>query len=158
MIDYDTLKKAHELCDKTDYYIDYSVAGDTMSPIEIWVSRDNYLKAICQTDMENLLNEVKWLVFNPTAKHKAGDKVWILGNFNSLTEATIGVHANDDVWLVFDNEPRRLLLDTDDLYESREALIQAQLWFWTERMAEDMRELPGASCCSVHAGGHEECI
>ena len=45
-----------------------------------------------------------------------------------------------------------MLLDSDDLHRSREALIQAQISHWTNLMAEDM-----ASCCSVHAGSDEEC-
>jgi len=156
MIDYDTLVKAHALCDKSKFYLEYGVEGDKVSDIEIWAVSDSGDAFIYVCDIDELIDELEVLI-KPKAKYKAGDKVWLLDNFNQPTEAVIGIHSNNDVWLVFDNRAQRLRLDSDDLYESREALIQSQLWHWTERMAELMHGLPGASCCSVHAGGNEEC-
>ena len=131
-----------------------------------------------------LLNDVVWLteeeerelLTQPKPKYAVGDTVWRLSCDNSdlsLTPFTAEFEiyamewrekANDFIY-----EDQFLDLQPEEcLYPTRQSLIESQLMHWTKLLAEDgypgtplcapstVTE-PKASCCSVHAGGNEEC-
>jgi len=160
MINYETLRKAHALCDKSKFYLEYSVEGDEVSDIEIWAVYDNGEAFIYVCDIDNLMDELEELTkpeleeLTKPPKYKIGAEYWILIN-NEPKYGYIVSAAGDHAMISI--EANSYDIDDFELHPSREALIESQIRHWTKLLAEDMNKLPGASCCSVHAGSDEEC-
>jgi len=91
----------------------------------------------------------------PEPKYTLGQQVWVIHptKRQPWIDEVIGIKVRGDGF--------QYVLPTYafyewDVYPTRKALIEAQLWYWTKFLAEEMHGAT-ASCCSVHAGGYEEC-
>lgn len=91
----------------------------------------------------------------PEPKYALGQQVWVIHptKRQPWIDEVIGIKVRVDGF--------QYVLPTYafyewDVYPTRKALIEAQLWYWTKFLADEMHK-PKASCCSVHAGGYEEC-
>lgn len=161
MIDYEKLKRAHELAsilsviDKYPVYISARLFHEfSMYRLQSRDIEDNEESHFEKID--DLITKLEELT-KPEPKFKVGQKVWWFarGCDEQLVESLVTEVLNSDDGFSY------LSRDMDDggmgghseskLYPTREALIQSQIAHWQELLE------PKASCCSIHAGGDEEC-
>ena len=94
----------------------------------------------------------------PEPKYAIDDIVWRLNDEEGVTKCRIFEIdlASDEMYCCEDDEVSGAWWLEEQLYPTRRAAIESQLWHWTRMMADEVHK-PKASCCSVHTGGHEEC-
>jgi hypothetical protein len=129
MIDYDKLKEAHDLL--TQHVKDGIITATVYSNIPNGVYYRIQISGVSGTEvytMHELMEKLKSL---PTtvAKHKVGQKVWLLNNFNKPVAAEIPGIMAGDVELGFEDGTCRYG-HLKELHHTLEELIDAQIAKW----------------------------
>jgi len=88
----------------------------------------------------------------PEPKYNVDDVVWRLNDEEGVTECHVLEIdlASDEMYLCTDDEFSVSEWTEEQLYPTREALIESQLWHWTRMMAEEMHGAP--ACCGPSSG------
>lgn len=155
MIDYEKLKIAHELLENAyDVGFIHKVRSKTIIDegcqfFELMTVKHGTQVFMCLDDLINKLKEPT----KPEPTYAVGQLVWqagFCGKISSWMIESIEPDTNQE-WCYRD--PSLSGWFEHQLYPTRESLIKSQIMYWhglqfPERLA---------SCCSVHAGGYEEC-
>lgn len=155
MIDYEKLKRAHELCrGLVGYHFDVEF-GRKARWFELYAPIAEESPLLLETgDIDELIATLEEFT-KPEPQFKIGDTVWILSMVTGkITKAKVESHPSTidkRGTSYFLGEPVYASIFESSIHPNREALIQHQIEYW-----QSMLE-PKASCCSVHAGGNEEC-
>ena len=141
MIDYEKLKIAHELADKSsDYFFklsfgvdDYGSDGTYWYEIELFCAHGEVECTGLFNDIDDLITKLRELTA-PKPKYKVGDSIWV----NEQNEALETVIVDRDN---FNYELDLVTCDScyrheSELYPSRESLIQAQIEHWSSMLPE----------------------
>lgn len=143
MIDYDKLKLAHELATKLN--------EDALISVQFWsneVHRYDYrleLHGITKylTGDIGLLIDHLLAITNPEPKYKFGDTVWSLkkrgkqGVMSGFVDNSDG--DKDKYYVLYDGEGAYWQTE-NELYPSREALIDAQIDYWYKLKGEAVKD------------------
>lgn len=143
MIDYEKLKLADALAKKTDgfyFACDYSNKFGVSSII--LCHNESYDENV--TNIDDLITKLQQLT-QPKPKYEAGQYVWFKNNQDKIIMASVlSAHYVSDVY--------RYKITTEDnenifraeyaLFPSREALIEAQIEYWTCLKNDDLSTRP----------------
>lgn len=127
MIDYEKLKIANELCEKTDGYHFFCDYSNRYGVSEITLCHKGRYIEDC-SDIDDLINKLKELT-QPKPKYEVGQEVFWLVSDIIYSGMVVCCKPNANRWKIkIDDE----LIEIDDchLYPSREALIDAQIEYW----------------------------
>jgi hypothetical protein len=144
MIDYESFKQAHEYAEKNGMKVVYGYSRDGSS----WTAPFFTVAALMGAMKD---------CGRAAYKYKIGDIVWGLNDEYRVTRCEVvdidtSVTIHEELYLCEDDIDEGWWTE-GQLYPSREGLIKAQIMHWHELLLGE----PKASCCSVHAGGYEEC-
>jgi hypothetical protein len=142
MIDYDKLNVAHELAEKLRSKDNYVVLD-----FELLFRSDG---TVCQTyeyrpfkgdmlsfdNIDDLIAKLQELT-RSKPKYEIGQEVWLLGLDNKAWRAEIDDYDSTAVECYFIKEDR--WYREDELFPTREALIDAQIEYWHSKHCEDGR-------------------
>lgn len=129
MIDYDKLKMAHELIEKIHLgklHMQYSLHDGVEHIFSMPFQEAYYTSSI-----DDLIDKLQSLL-KPEPKYKAGDEVFIL-HWNAIEHATVVALSsknNNRYQIMLDGEGQ-LSRTEDDLFPTREALIEHQIAHWS---------------------------
>jgi hypothetical protein len=145
MIDYESFKQAHEYAEKNGMKVVYGYSRDSSS----WTAPFLTIAALMGAMKD---------CGRAAYKYKIGDIVWRLNDEYGVTRCKVvdidtSVTIDDELYLCEDDDIDEGWWTEGQLYPSREGLIKAQIMHWHGFLLGE----PKASCCSVHAGGYEEC-
>lgn len=138
MIDYEKLKIAHELAQKL---------RDDYSVVHYWVSycnldyfrlNDNLTSEIKDfKSLDDLIIKLQKLT-QPKSKYKVGQKVWKLSDYYKPLQYIIEQvdESSEEKYTLYDYDD---WCQEDELYPTREALIDAQIDYWNSKHCEDGR-------------------
>ena len=132
MIDYDKLKKAHELILKADekYGLAFYIGGSFLTYHRLYAIGDDYYEDFGSID--ELIEKLESLV-KPESKYKVGDKVFTLNKANEPIEFRIiefyvtGICPEYFVYRAPDGER----YSEQEVFLTREDLIESQINHWT---------------------------
>ena len=152
MIDYEKLTEAHHICVGTDLYV--SAEFGHLGGVFIYILNKSQNRRLFETkDTDDLITKLKELT-KPEPKYAVGETVWYLYSFGGGSQ--LAPYKSEVLEILSGGESvgtfRHEVL-VDDCYPTRGGLIKAQIMHWHELLLGE----PKASCCSVHAGGYEEC-
>jgi hypothetical protein len=145
MIDYDKLKEAHELVMKLDtHFLVHSVGGKYPS--------ENTSFELCSwslegdderfSNLDDLITKLHELT-TPQPKYKVDDECWWIRRHNNPPLCCIVIKAeylsppiNYGGWSYYVEieEGGYTWMDEDDLHPTKQALIEAQIKYWTEQL------------------------
>lgn len=173
MIDYDKLKVAVAILKSSNerLQIEYKVGMDSCyNKFEYFNLTSHDLKInFMRLSLDKLIENLKQLT-KPEPRYKIGDQAWYMmvddGRDFDLATITNVAHNGSRYDYTTDCGDNDYWICESDLYPSREALIEAQLKYWQSLANSDDSSINSedsspnnatASCCSTHAGDHEEC-
>lgn len=132
-IDYEKLKIAHELhflyakqnnCSPTFSMIINRNGGNYPVKYEVGL-KDNW--GLEYIDLDDLIAKLKELT-QPKPKYEVGQKVWVVDTYGQSYHTEIDdIDGSDGTYFI--NEER--WYSEGEIYPSREALIEAQIEYWT---------------------------
>jgi hypothetical protein len=168
MIDYNKLKKAHELAHQArpkngciSIEMIYPVGSDALAKPYYSINTENsdgMTDEFCFYNVEELIIKLQELANTEIAqpKYKVGDTIWYIGeNKDEISSGLISeiiyfndnlaqFRINDEVWFTFE----------DELYPTKTALIEAQIQHWQsllglqcEHASLDESDLPKCFKC-----------
>lgn len=162
MIDYEKLKKAHELADSSEIYYFSAEFGVMASSFKIYDSEVIVFVTHC---IDDLITKLEKLVKpEPEPKYKVGDRVFV--------EKGKGIYSFKIDKILYDYGYWYLNMLTDSdfdqyredvLFSSKEALIEAQLQYWqklyNEGRCKHGLQTPECTLCKDEVGvcQHEPC-
>lgn len=156
MIDYEKLEEAHHICVGTDFYV--SAEFGHLGGVFIYILNKSQSNRLFETkDLSDLITKLRELT-KPKPKYAVDDIVWRLNDEDGVTKCRV-LKDNIEIYgqsQCKDDEYEAAWWTEEQLYPTRRAAIESQLWHWRRMLADEMHK-PNASCCSVHTGGHEEC-
>ncbi|MFQ2987905.1 hypothetical protein ACKJL9_06345 [Legionella pneumophila] len=125
MIDYEKLKLAHELANKLNVklWVNIAINAEESYPFVAWINQCNSKHEIhCIDDLITKLKELT----RPKPKYEIGQEIWVLvdnepvkSDIYRIIEKTFEYRIDPYGWIHEDN-----------IYPSREALIDAQIEYW----------------------------
>jgi hypothetical protein len=131
MIDYEKLKIAHELCQKTEKYWFRADLGIDYKDLkfELYKTVDNWEEEFeGEFSIDELISKLQELT-KPEPKFKVEQEVWFLTEeINDFDNGYISVidHDSDEKYFV-----NGWWMKEEQIYPSKESLIQAQIEYWT---------------------------
>ena len=155
MIDYEKLRTAHELADKLAKEQRRAITVSIMFMVygeqpEYYLYRFGYDNPIFKGNIDKLIDELKELT-RPEPKYKVGDMVWV--HTGNDTESMIigGIDANHSCGIWYHDHSdipdfQRCGYLEEQLYSSREALIDAQIQHWQSLKDESVTDKFVADC------------
>ena len=151
MIDYEKLKKAHELQKKLCLGSSGSltirvriIAYGDGKVITDYMTYDGNISTGYYTNLDDIIIELTELT-QPQPKYKMGDKVWIMdGSYTyglyeieSIERPIIG---RNEIALLYGLKNRRKLVHEDLIHPAKLALIQAQCDYWNKLEDEELKK------------------
>ncbi len=136
MIDYEKLKIAEELCEKNDgYYFKITVDSSCGLGRPLLCNKDSYDEDF--NNIDDLIAKLQELS-KPEPKYKVGQTVYICINDNIISFVINEIIKDIDYFYIFYTDEGDYIDDgrsfdqyiEDELYPSREALIQAKIDYW----------------------------
>ncbi len=141
MIDYEKLKLAYELVEKSStHFIVHTVSGKY--PNEFTISSwDNNEEVICD-NLDHLITKLCQLT-HPKAKYQPGDKVWIQTNLVIIEVVVSEINQIQDGYYFLNSiiSPSvGFTAHEDDIYPTKQSLIEAQIEYWQKLRDEPVTE------------------
>lgn len=137
MIDFEKLKLAHELALQTeDYYFEVCLGTDEIY-MDLYDATKSRTCIVVSTECaDDLISTIRQLSSSSKPRYQIGDEVYIVTKFQHLTD---GIYHNKIIDIDADGEREiytiKGLEDLDfskeDIYPSKQSLIQAQIDYWT---------------------------
>lgn len=148
MIDYEKLKEAYMLVEKyrgqdNNVSLHYYCDQNTIHPPywAIFIETEDPMGDGVIGDINDIIDKLTKLI-QPGSKYKVGDKVWLLNNFNTPTEARVVGRISDYIDLEFEDGTRRYGV-IEEPYPTKESLIEAQIAHWTAMREPSISEFKG---------------
>jgi hypothetical protein len=132
MIDYKKLQIAHELAKETHQILRTNLV--TFEDGHMGVYFNCSADKSCQEDLDGIIVRLTELT-QPKPKYKVGDKVWVYGWDEEITEDKIEkMVLNKNTWIYND----WIEEGYHRLYPTKQALIESQIEYWTKLKLESM--------------------
>lgn len=155
MIDYDKLRSAHELAHKYSIlnhkpcYVTYKYLGSLSHFFSITIPDENDFETTC---IDELIEKLKELT-QPKPKYHIGQIVWAHGLEFDMDECVIGMSNTLAGYFVTFKDGGKSNFSEDRLYPTKQALIEAQIAYWTYlRNEEKSTKYEGMSTECSHDG------
>jgi hypothetical protein len=134
MIDYEKLREAHQLVIKTDLSLEHTVEDDIDNqPSSFFRIKENCGKVLYEHfNLDYLIAKLQSLA-KPEPKYKIGDSAWIVYDEQPTKITITDIDKSSDEMYLDDDYDWWL---EEQLYPSREALIDHQLKYWNKLKAE----------------------
>lgn len=133
MIDYDKLRTAHELADKIDCICEFDIfTNENASLFKINYERiDRYFhKHESYINIDNLITKLTELT-QSKPKYEIGQEVWFIDCEDEIDKLIVGsIDSSGENNNYYYSDQGGCVKDSDGLYLSREALIEAQIDYW----------------------------
>ncbi len=140
MIDYEKIKKAHELADKyikstkEEITIVHTFWGDNSKAYQLFIGEvDCYSESFDNLDIDDLITKLEELT-RPTPKYDYGEVVWYEdeGLINNFIITGIDKRISDNMFCY--SSINMIYVQENHLYKSRKELIEAKINFWTKKL------------------------
>lgn len=132
MIDYEKLKKAHDMCDATEGYYFNITLGLNEGTIYLFDANNPGDDFVCNPeDLDDLIIKLEELT-QPKTKYEIGQEIWfvVLGLEWSPIESQIESYNNGQYYVSGHWYKER------DLYPTKQALIEAQIDHWVNQLKQ----------------------
>lgn len=146
MIDYDKLKIAHELADK---YVCYNHENCTLTNTYYARAYGHYYDIVTPTlgtlnfkTIDSLISKLKELTQPDKPKYEVGQEVWFVrGSYTNFKPEKSFVRGHQDGYInFFDRDNVVFQVLEEQVYPSREDLIESQIEYWHSLMPLEINE------------------